>query len=246
MLKISRAGQTTQSLSNTVGQAVSVGGGGGGLPLTIAGLKLWLDANDESTITKDGSDLVSQWDDKSEEGNNVVQATGSSQPLWVENIQNSLPIIRFDGVNDNLKRATYVNGELTQPNTIFYVGQIGADEDFTLCSGTSGKEHDIFTTLGNLSAYAGLTYGSDTRVSTLRQYTFLFSSTSSTMRVNGTQTDSGNVGTEAMNGITVGARFIPNQFADIDVCEILVYNADVSDEDRDLLEAYLIEKWGIS
>ena len=44
-------------------------------------LKLWLDANDESTITKDGSNYVSQWADKSGNGNHATQGTGNLQPV---------------------------------------------------------------------------------------------------------------------------------------------------------------------
>ena len=36
-------------------------------PFGITGLKLWLDSDDSSTITKDGSNLVSQWNDKSDQ-----------------------------------------------------------------------------------------------------------------------------------------------------------------------------------
>lgn len=44
--------------------------------------KLWLDANDSSTITKDGSNYVSQWNDKSGNNNHVYQETGNLQPLY--------------------------------------------------------------------------------------------------------------------------------------------------------------------
>lgn len=44
--------------------------------------KLWLDANDAGTITKDGSNYVSQWNDKSGNGNHAAQSNGSYQPLY--------------------------------------------------------------------------------------------------------------------------------------------------------------------
>ena len=46
-----------------------------------ADLALWLDADDASTITLNGS-TVSQWDDKSGNGRNVSQATASDQPTY--------------------------------------------------------------------------------------------------------------------------------------------------------------------
>ncbi len=42
---------------------------------------LWLDAADTNTITLNGS-TVSQWNDKSGNGRNAVQATASNQPGW--------------------------------------------------------------------------------------------------------------------------------------------------------------------
>jgi hypothetical protein len=61
---------------------------------SIGGLALWLDAADGSTITQSSS-RVSQWKDKSGNGNHAAQATGGLQPLYVANAINSLPAIQF-------------------------------------------------------------------------------------------------------------------------------------------------------
>lgn len=55
-----------------------------------ASLALWLDADDASTITLNGS-TVSQWDDKSGNGRHVWQAVSSLQPTYVPNSLNGLP-----------------------------------------------------------------------------------------------------------------------------------------------------------
>ena len=49
-------------------------------PSGINGLKLWLDASDSSTITKDGSNKVSQWSDRSGNNNHATQGTAANQP----------------------------------------------------------------------------------------------------------------------------------------------------------------------
>ncbi len=54
---------------------------------------LWLDENDTGTITKDGSNLVSQWNDKSGNSRNAT-ASGTARPLW------SAGKLTFDGSND--------------------------------------------------------------------------------------------------------------------------------------------------
>ena len=66
-----------------------------------ASLALWLDAEDTSTITLNGSN-VSQWDDKSGNGRHASQATAVIQPAYLATGFNSNPSIDFDGSNDQL------------------------------------------------------------------------------------------------------------------------------------------------
>lgn len=65
-------------------------------PLDIPDLLLWLRA--DLGITKDGSDKVSLWEDQSGNGWDAAQATAARQPLWVANVTNGQPALRFDGV----------------------------------------------------------------------------------------------------------------------------------------------------
>jgi hypothetical protein len=67
-------------------------------------LALWLDADDASTITLNGSN-VSQWNDKSGNARHVSQAVGTAQPLRVLDAQNGRAIIRTDG-GDRLENTT--------------------------------------------------------------------------------------------------------------------------------------------
>ncbi len=70
-------------------------------PTSIAGLKLWLDASDTSTISLSGSS-VTQWNDKSGNGYNFAQSTSTKRPSSGTRTQNSLNVIDFDGTNDCL------------------------------------------------------------------------------------------------------------------------------------------------
>ena len=42
---------------------------------------------------------VSFWADRSGNGNNATQPTGSQQPLWVAGVLNGLPVVRFNPTN---------------------------------------------------------------------------------------------------------------------------------------------------
>jgi hypothetical protein len=55
---------------------------------------LWLDASDSNTVTIETG--VSNWFDKSGNGNNAIQITGSAQPSYSNNS------LTFDGINDHL------------------------------------------------------------------------------------------------------------------------------------------------
>src|SRR5688572_17060005 len=52
----------------------------GATPVGIDGLRLWLDASDNSTINISGG-LVTQWSDKSGFGNHAVQTDVNRQPV---------------------------------------------------------------------------------------------------------------------------------------------------------------------
>ena len=64
-------------------------------PLDLAGLQLWLDATDSSTVTV--ATGVSQWDDKSGNNYNATQGTATEQPAYTTGVQ-----VTLDGVNDNM------------------------------------------------------------------------------------------------------------------------------------------------
>lgn len=87
-------------------------GGGGFDPLSISGLKLWLDANDPATLFQDSglttpatadADPVGGWKDKSGNNNHATQAVAGDRGTLKLAIQNGLPIVRFDGTSDSLE-----------------------------------------------------------------------------------------------------------------------------------------------
>ena len=78
-------------------------------PENYSNLLFWLDANDESLITKDSSDIVSRIEDKGDNNYDFIQNTSSYRPQYV--LDGSYPAIQFDGSNDRLYINTkYYNG----------------------------------------------------------------------------------------------------------------------------------------
>ncbi len=71
-------------------------------PKSLVELQLWLDASDSATITSSGG-FVSQWSDKSDNGNHVVQATSANQPV-LETLSTGQSTIRFDNYSGGTSR----------------------------------------------------------------------------------------------------------------------------------------------
>ncbi len=109
------------------------------LPTDIADLEFWFDADDASTITETSGD-VSQWDDKSGNGNNVVQATGAAQPT-TSTINGNASLL-FDGTDDRLRDSSATVGVdpisfaiVFTPTTVTGTG----DDAFRLRDGSTNR-----------------------------------------------------------------------------------------------------------
>lgn len=215
-------------------------------PLDISNLELWLDASDAATITKDGGNLVSDWDDKSGQGNDVAQATGTNQPLWVDSVQNSMPIIRFDGVDNYMNRASLTGGDASQPNTIVIVVKWISGDDKGILDGVSGKRNYLTKTSGLYNIFAGTANtGTTVNSADILMYYAEFNSTSSFLRRSKSQLFTGDSGTNAIGGIHLGSNFTPVAFGDPDIAEILIYNKALTTGERDSVETYMTDKWAV-
>ena len=84
-------------------------------PANISGLIMWFDASNTGSITKDGSNNVSQWNDLSGSGN-YGSASRSARPVLQAAAQNGLNTIRFTSANSQylaLNAAVNCNMALT-------------------------------------------------------------------------------------------------------------------------------------
>jgi len=111
-------------------------------PRDIAGLQLWLDFSDVSTLFQDSAktnpvasdgDVIGAAEDKSDNGNDALQSTTSKKPLYKTGIQNGLSIGRFDGTEDFLQISLGVVSR-----TIVIVYQTVINQVNVLC-GTEGE-----------------------------------------------------------------------------------------------------------
>jgi len=222
---------------------------GGFLPSDVAALICWYDASDLATITESSGD-VSQWDDKSGEGNHLVQATGVNQPTTGADTQNGKNVITFNDASEYLHVDSFVGGSLSQPNTIFITLLPDSDTAalHTYIDGdTSGQRQliDQLTTTGNYRIFAGNSTPSSTvRNTSFTQLTAVFNGASSSLRENASEIHTGNVGSNPVDGINVNANVNEALGGTIRVGEILIYDAEITGTDLTSIEQYLVNRWG--
>lgn len=213
---------------------------------------LWLDANDTSTITLNGS-TVSQWNDKSGNGRNAVQANATSQPLYSATAINGKPALTFDGVDDIMKTATALGISGANPRTFAYVFFRNGVAKANLQIGSEA----LLTSFGrDLNVDLLYQWGADLAMASPGIGTNnieLIESTGavSTGYQNGTQIAQGAFDLNTTNSkLLIGGRNGPEFptsvfYADITYGEIIVTRSVLSSVDRARLEGYLAWKWGL-
>jgi hypothetical protein len=103
-------------------------------PSVITALKLWLDANDTSSITL-GSGKVAAWNDKSGNSKNATQSTDSARPTFLTNS------VSFDGVDDKLEFPTL---GLSDDASVVFAFNVLSDGGYSVLTGSGSSHWDRF------------------------------------------------------------------------------------------------------
>lgn len=211
-------------------------------PDQIASLAHWYDA---TQISGSDGDAIGTWTDQ-EGTENLTESTSSKKPTLRTDGINGLNTLEFDGSDDRLNKNF---ADISQPYQIFaiYQKRSSGTQEKLFDGTTDAALYEEFNRSSNRSMLAGGTRQSGSSGTTNAQVlTTLFNGASSVARIDGTQDISGDVGSNALDGLTVGANRADGQHGDYDVGEVLVYDADLSDTNRNSVETYLSDKWGIT
>ena len=210
-------------------------------PQTISSLVLWLDAADSSTVT--GTSPITAWTDKSSAGRTVIITSG---PTYGTTTRNGLKTMYF---NDNVISSSIASAVGTGDFTLIAVWyQSSAGTNTVLSLGTvasssqslgySGNKYNFYQYGSLESAYStgpGWVVQVGTRISSIKR-----------LYITGTigsvpASDSFNV-TDTTVTIGKGDNFAITG----EIAEIMVYTGTMSDTNRQLLEGYLAQKWGLT
>ena len=196
--------------------------------------------------TFQGDGFVETLYDQSGNGNDVSQTTAGSQPKIVDSGSlvkvDGIPSIKFDGTDDFLERATYTQGDLSQPSTAFAVAKLRVfvDDNQKIFDGHTSTKRNMIqlnqSGSGQFAAFAGTvqTTGEDADAD---QHLFesRFNGADSRFIIDGVIKSTNNQGSQDMQGINIGANHdSASNFWDGDIQEIIIYNSDLCDDRADL------------
>ena len=219
---------------------------------------LWQDAGVTPAVT-DG-DVVGRWEDKTSNADHLNQAVAGNKPTLQSGAGDTLnghPVIRADGVNDYLQGAFTTGGQMNQPNTIFIVNKLddAAVDDGSYHFLIDGDEvakrqglyqkpnpgADIRAMLANTEQTGGATTAG------FQIWTALFNGASSQLWVDGVSAiGPANAGAQPLDALTVFTQYLFGGAWQGDVAEILLYDASLSDDDKDQVGQYLSARYNLT
>lgn len=222
-----------------------IGGGASFSPLDIGGLRLWLDAQDSTSLVQSGG-KVSKWYDNSTWGSDVSQATDANRPTTGSAI-NGHPALSFNGAGQYLQKLDFGATGGLNLGTVFIVAQETSDAS----GATSLLWIDGNTSAGVFINSHHLRYlqsgGQDQSVASVSDGvgfvgSIVISGTSGKIAIDGNTTAGLTLGPCTLNDLHVGLRAGASWLGLIG--EILIYIVPLNDTDRQTVEAYLKAKWG--
>lgn len=227
---------------------------GGFSPAGLSDLALWLDATDEGTITS-SSGNVSQWDDKSGNGRNVVQATGSSQPTTGVETINGLNALGFSGPQ-YLQNAAY---PLISDATIIVVANVvlvnnaaeslisfdQAGNDFQL---DAASATDFLYRANGPNANYNYSATNQEGADNIYSFDFDITDADSRLRINGGAAVSSAYSNDVAGTHTfrIATNRAEGNRLDVNVSEIIIYDRRLTNSEFDSVGNYLSGKYAIS
>jgi len=217
-----------------------------------SGLAMWLRA--DQGVTSSGG-AVSQWNDQTSNGNNVVPDASGHNPQLVTNAINGEPGISFDGVHQCLTRSSYTGLPTgNSDRTILIVARYdGPGYGGGLNYGTTSLYHNCITGVSSDGAcYIGDWGGGPEFGPSVIETGYLIETANSQSGTVSLYNDGGLLGSAAFayatatsGSIYLGTDAADNVHIKQTICEIIVYNRALSGGERGLVESYLADKYGI-
>jgi hypothetical protein len=234
-------------------------------PTFIAGLQLWLDGADSTTITT--ATGVSQWNDKSGNAYNLTQSTGSLQPTRTGNylnFQSSYYLnVPFSAMNNFSTWSIFMLINPISASNWIMVKQKDSVNTYNVISmtyntnsgggGVSGSSGYLYWRSYNAGSQAVSANALTT--SSVQIFSIVYDGTSLYMYINGSL-NSTTAGTFAIQNDTSPTNYtlgcwiqsgsqINNGVTSFQLGEMLSYSTNLTTSNRQQVEGYLAAKWSL-
>ena len=237
-------------------------------PPDIAGLALWMDGSDITTMWQDSGkttavasdgDPVGNWVDKSTNAHEMIQTAALDKPLYKTGVQNSKSALLSDSSDFLFKTSSVLASTLNL--SVFFVAKTSADNHvggIYTSSNSSTSQTAVFVDSGSFGnivaqidtaadAVVNLSLSADIGTEAI-QCSFIRDGSSLEIWKSGVSQDTGTVtaSSETTNDYTrlFAQRGALNNLEG-HLMELIIYEASLSTSDRQSVETYLINKWGI-
>ncbi|MEZ4743745.1 MAG: LamG-like jellyroll fold domain-containing protein [Bdellovibrionota bacterium] len=220
--------------------------------------KLWLQADSLQGFSD--SQKVQLWEDSSTNGNHAYSVSSVSAPIFRSNRINGYPAIHFDG-------SSYLTTNMMQmtpgamPRTLAVVIANGsattAKASSVISYGNSfyySQIYSLYFNTGSSSAAIGALYGGSmlegNKAPTTKPTLLLlqYNGTVDSLYINGVLAGQKNIALATANSysLKVGANFQGlGDYFDGDIAEVMLFDEELSDNDRKQVEAYLMSKYNL-
>jgi hypothetical protein len=222
-------------------------------PFSISGCLAWYDAADPSTVTLTGG-TISSVADKSGNGNNLTGGVGFT---YNQTKFNGIYPSFFSSSRTSTNSIGSSTGSFSQPLTIIAVARslfenIGGESFlFDSTSSTTGITVNHFYNTGPMilgiqMRNASTNTGSIGYTGTSDISVFPISGSLSRIFVNGSDVVvAGSGGAGTLTGPILGTNRLKTSSYHGHICEVLIYNRFISQNERQAIESYLSQKWGL-
>lgn len=214
----------------------------------------WYDASDISKITATGNQ-VTQVLDKSGNNRTLTRATGQTGPSTGTRTLNGLNVFEWTS-NNCLERVGFTHNQSTTPLNVAMIMQVdttAATQLFFLAGTTSvtaGQRMSCrITTSNSWEIIGGSNAGANQQMgggAAVKDQPYIlipkFNGATSAWRVNGTQTNTGNIGTNPFTILSWGHAENEGQDLDGYLAEMIGFSDNTKQE---IVEGYLAWKWGL-
>lgn len=222
-------------------------------------MALWLDASDASTFTFSSGTRVSQWNDKSGNGRNFVQATSANQPdrNATQNGKSAVIMKSSGGTTYYMTNSSYNWSSqaftvilVNKFNTAAYTTGLSRNSAGAITLGTDPSNYISLSRIGQATTASNLVQSGASVITWKSSNGVSGGSVTTTVYQNGTQGSSdltisiSGAGDKATIGATQDGTTDPYGNSGY-MCELRVYAAALSNSERSAIESQLITKWGL-